>query len=303
MNTDKRKGLKESYVYILVLVLFFYFIESSTSVYAYSGINASVYSEDIKESYLYGIKTITLVVTDSKLQQNTGVNELVLCTFDNKHKKVKLTSILRNTCLKTPDGGLLTIDKLSSERSLRYINDTLNNSFNLRLMEYAKVDLIKLVNVVGSVKLIEIDIKKEEVPYMKEEGIVSMGVHYLTPNQALTFTRIPDGNIGGRERSDRVRMVLAKCYQVVKNQHTKEYLPLIYLLIPCIESNLDSGDMVQIGMNVLTTTKAGLEEQRVPFDNHMRNECIKEVNYIMYEEEYTKERLYNNIYEDICIGK
>jgi len=303
MTTGRRKELKKNFGCILVLVLFFSFHKVSTFVYGDNGGNINASGQCIKESYIYGIKNITLIVFDDKLQQATGGNELVLCTFDNKHKKVKLTSILKDTCVKTPDGGFITIGKLSSERSVRYINDALNNSFNLRLMEYAKVDLIKLVNVVGSVQLLAIDIKEEEVPYMKGEGIGNKGIHYLTSNQALTFTRIPDGNIGGRERSDRVRMVLAKCFQNVKSQPTKIYLPLIYLLIPCIESNIDSCDMVQIGMNVLTTTKADLKEQRVPFDNHMRNQCIKGVNYVMYDEKYTKERLYNNIYEDISLGE
>lgn len=294
MRLNARKELSKKFIGCIIALLIIVIYSNSSIVVAEKS--------NEKMNFIYGIKNVLLIVADEKLPYENGGKEVVICTFDNRHRKVKLTSILRDTCVKTPNGEHMTIGRLASEGTITYINDTLSNSFNLVVYDYAKVDLINLVNVVGSIQCLDIEIKEEELPYLKNERIYNKGNHRLTPNQVIAFTRIPEGNIGGRERSDRIRMVLAKCYQVVKVQNSQEYVSLIYQLIPCLKSNISCRDMVQIGLNTLTTTVKDLEELRLPFENHKKAELFNGVNYVNYNENYTKQAYHNYIYEDILPG-
>ena len=153
----------------------------------------------IEDNFLMSIEKIALIIEDEKIPNNNG--------------------------------GVNTMGAISDTGSERYIVDTINKSFNLNISEYAKIDIVKLINTVVSIQCIEVDIKEDEALYMKSCGIVSSSIQKLTPSQAVAFTRIPGTNVGGRERSDRIRIVLAKCFEVVKRQPCENYLSLIYQLI------------------------------------------------------------------------
>jgi len=267
------------------------------------GNSLTSYAESIDEkSGLWDIENIALIIEDKELPSNSGGKEIALCVFDNKHSKVKLLSISRDTYVESPNGEATKIGVLSDTASKRYIIDTINNNFNLKVSEYAKIDLIKLINTVVSIQCVTVDIREEEVYYMKSYGIVSSATHNLTPSQALAFTRISGVEVGGRERSDRIRIVLAKCFEVIKKQPRENYLSLIYQLIPCIESNICSSSMVKIGMNVLSNATYNLGEQRIPFDNSRKKQRLGENTYWTYDKKYTKQALHDYIYNDILPG-
>jgi len=286
--------LGQSKLICFFIVLFF------SSVY---GNSLSAYGERVDENNsLWDIENIALIIEDQELPSNSGEKEIALCVFDNKHSKVKLLSFFRDTYVESPNGEATKIGVLSDTASKRYIIDTINNNFNLKVSEYAKIDLIKLINTVVSIQCVTVDIKEEEVYYMKDYGIVSSSTHNLTPSQALAFTRISGAEVGGRERSDRIRIVLAKCFEVIKKQPCENYLSLIYQLIPCIESNICSSSMVKIGMNVLSNTTYNLSEQRIPFDNTRKKQRLGESTYWTYDKKYTKQVLQDYIYDDILPG-
>lgn len=134
---------------------------------------------------------------------------------------------------------------------------------------------------------------------MKNYGIVSGSMHKLTPGQALAFTRITSNSHGDRERSDRIRLVLAKCFEVIRKQPKENYLSLIYQLIPCIESNICCDTMVEIGLNVLSNSNYKLGEQKIPFVCNRKKQSFGKSTCWTYDEGYTKQALHDYIYKDI----
>ena len=298
MGNRKMKLNKDKCICFFILILILNLWGGSAVVYG-DGLVQNKNRISIEDNFLMSIEKIALIIEDEKIPNNNGGKEVDLCIFDNKHTKVKLISIFRDTCINTPNGSVNTMGAISDTGSERYIVDTINKSFNLNISEYAKIDIVKLINTVVSIQCIEVDIKEDEALYMKSCGIVSSSIQKLTPSQAVAFTRIPGTNVGGRERSDRIRIVLAKCFEVVKRQPCENYLSLIYQLIPCIDSNICNSSMVKIGMNVLSTAKYNLGEQRIPFDNNKKNQIRGETTYLAFDEKYTKQVLHDYIYEDI----
>ena len=280
------------------------------------GIDPSVTMDDsIKNIALFGLDQRSAYSDDS-----TRSDVIMVLTVDNKHKKLKITSILRDSYVSIEgenSNGVHVdyMDKINAayaEGGYELAIRTLNRNFGLNIMDYVTF---------GGV---EISLTAEEKREMNQnlwnlsqetEGLIkdsdfladangqvvdlagaeySDSVELLNGNQAVAYGRIR--NIGyDYQRVERQQIVFKALMNRVTQLSFGEYPSLISQLMPYCETSLDLTDA--IGMTPILTSDFTIETISIP-DVDYELDLTDDGSYLYYDVEQAGHRIDSFINEE-----
>jgi polyisoprenyl-teichoic acid--peptidoglycan teichoic acid transferase len=244
------------------------------------------------------IKNIAFIGIDAKDKDGGQRSDTVMiATIDNEHKKIKLTSILRDTYVDIPDIGYSRMGHTYAYGGAVLTIKTINRNFKMDITDYVKVDFEGLSSIVDAVGGIKIDIKAYELPSMQSAGIKKAGSYTLNGDQALAYSRIRHEGMKDYERTQRQRLVIEKVFEGIKNKGPAAFPAMVSKLLPYVETTLNSSDIIKLGTEALTSGIGKIEQARIPFDEYKKEEYIKGEYYITMDTERTIELLHKFIYE------
>lgn len=223
------------------------------------------------------ITNIALFGIDARDGSFSGLaDSIIVISIDNKHGKIKMTSILRDSKVVVAGyGGSSKINATYS--SVSYPNDggpelairTINQNFLLNITDYVTINFTKLAEVVDAfggttVTLtdeeayqtnknlnslmyeqihdgLEQTITEEDFLPEDENGDVKGGTLTLTGNQAVAYAR--NRSDSDDNRADRQKKVLMGLFDRLANMSTSEYYSLADVVLPKCETSLDFSDI------------------------------------------------------------
>ncbi len=166
-------------------------------------------NEDAEKLYSnLGVTNIILYGIDSRtMEEQSRSDAIMLLTVDTVNKKIKLTSIARDTYVDIEGYGK---DKLNHAFAYGWAKNnklvegaelsikTINNSFNLNIKDYVAVNFWALADIINYIGGVEIDvdaaelkdINKNYIPHIREMGIecediAATGLQTLSGGQAV----------------------------------------------------------------------------------------------------------------------
>ncbi len=225
------------------------------------------------------IKNIALFGLDARENVSEGRSDaLMILTIDNKHKKLKLTSILRDSCVWIEDYGEDKITHAYAYGGPELAVKTLNQNFRLDIEDYATVNFIQMAEIVdafgGTRVTISYDEMNEinrnlamqqsesydadisEADYMYEDGDV-----LLNGNQAVAYARIRYLD-GDDVRASRQQNVLKGLVEQLKTVSKLQYPELIRTVAPMCTTSLNIPDM--LGLTPILLSDFTMETLSVP---------------------------------------
>jgi len=274
--------------------------------------NLAIDEEEISQYENAGkITNIALFGLDSEDGVTGRSDSIMVATVDPAHKKLKITSIMRDSYVNIEGYGNDKINHAYAfggpELSIRTIND----NFGLNIEDYVTVNFSSLPVIIDKLGGIELDIRDDEIQYMNEyinhlngelgtssAHIYTSGVQHVDGVQALAYSRIRYTAGGDYERTQRHRTVLNALFSKITAMSVTQYPGLLNELLPYVQTSLNSGEILSLGTKVLSIGN-NLEQDRFPRDGYGYGETIDGVYYLTFDRETIKEQMREYIFNDV----
>lgn len=252
--------------------------------------------EDKLSKYSDSVTNIALFGIDAEDGNIGRSDSIMIATVDSNNKVLKLTSIMRDSYVNIPGRGMDKINHAYAFGGPELAINTLNSNFDLNIKDYAAVNFSSLPKVIDLVGGVEIEITEEEVSHIN--GINSAGVYNLTGDQALAYSRIRYATGGDYKRTERQREVLEKVFEKVSSKGLGELTSLVYNVLPLIQTSLGTGEILDLGTEVLKIKSTKLTQERFPLDGYCNGEMINGIYYLVFDKDETVNQLHEYIFEN-----
>lgn len=249
----------------------------------------SEYSDSVINIALFGI--------DAQDGEAGRSDSIIIATIDTTHKKLKLTSIMRDSYVTIADRGQDKINHAYAFGRAQLAIKTLNENFDLNIEDFVAVNFTTMPKIIDKLGGVTIDITSEEVSHIP--GIDTAGTYTLTGEQALAYSRIRYASGGDYVRTDRQRTVLNKVFEKILATNVSQYPGLLSEILPMVKTSLDYSEILNLGNEVLKMGVTNLEQERFPRDEYCEGKMISGIYYLTFDKENTVQQLHDYIFEDI----
>lgn len=239
-------------------------------------------------------------------------DSIMIATIDKTHKKLKITSITRDTYVNIDGHGKDKLNHAYAFGGPQLAIKTLNKNFNLDITDYVAVDFYSFEKIIDSLGGVEIDVKKSELDlvngYMEEtsklEGkkkvpVTRAGMQTLNGMQAVAYSRIRYVGDGDFERTERQRRVLNAIFEKVKSAGPAKFASIAATILPYTETSISKTDILSLGAETFTMGIGSLEQERFPLKKHSEGKIINGIWYYVTNLETTRDYLDKYLFEDI----
>ncbi|WP_099204900.1 LCP family protein [Scatolibacter rhodanostii] len=259
------------------------------------------------------IKNIALFGVDSRGNSFTGNSDaIIIMSVDMKHNKIKLTSVLRDSYVPIEGNGSYKINAAYSWGGYELAIKTLNQNYNMDIMDYVTVNFGRLAELIDAVGGVDVEIREDEISYMNDnlrglaieqpelgidsdDEVTEAGLLHLSGHQAVAYSRIRylDSDFG---RVGRQQNVLEAMFQRVMTMSKAEYPSMIKQMMPLCETSLDPGDVLPLAQVALS----GFTMERMTIPNEITgydDPYIDDMSVILYDLEDASHLIDAFIYE------
>ncbi len=248
------------------------------------------YYEDAK-----GITNIALFGVDAPIGQRGRSDAIMIVTIDRNSKKIKLSSIIRDSYVNIPDRGMDKVNHAYAFGGPELALKTLNSNFHLDIKNFATVNFTTLPKIVDILGGVSIEVTSAEAS--KISGISSAGTYNLTGAQALEYSRIRkiDSDFA---RSERQRTVMEAIIKKMLDKPVTSYPGILSKIMPLVTTNMAANDILSIAGNVVTSGIRTVEQNRFPEDSYSSGQTIKGIYYYVFNRESAIHSIGKYIYLD-----
>jgi LCP family protein required for cell wall assembly len=237
---------------------------------------------------------------------------LMILTLDKKHKKVKISSVMRDSYVNVDGYGMTKVNHAYAYDGATLAIKTLNKNFDLNIKDYVTVDFFGFEKIIDSVGGVDININPEELKYINENvkgtsklqnaaipTVTKVGLQKLNGRQAVAYTRIRYTAGGDFERTQRQRTVLVAVLNKIKETNPTNIANVVSQLLPYTETSMSNTEILKSIASISTLGIKDIEQQRFPLDEYCDGKMINGVWYLMFDLDATKNQMHKYIFEDI----
>lgn len=237
---------------------------------------------------------------------------IMIFTIDNKHNKLKLSSIIRDSYVTIPT--INRKDKINHAYAFggpKLALQTINANFNLNLDRFITVNFSSLPKIIDDIGGINLTITNDEFKYINDyiddlnkknntniSSITSPGIQLVNGIQALAYCRIRYTEGGDFERTQRHRNVLNQVFKKSKDIPITQYPKLLDEILPILHTNLDKTEIISLALNLNSLKNTTMLQDRFPYDEDGSGKVIDGIYYYVFDENLTAKRIHNFIFED-----
>lgn len=247
-------------------------------------------SSKIKNVVLFGIDQ-----TDGDIGRSDAI---IIATVDSLHKKLKLTSISRDSYVNIEGHGYDKLNHAYAFGQEELAIKTINQTFGLDITDYAKVNFNNLKDIIDIIGGIDITVEDSELGDLN--GVISTsGRQHVNGTQALAYSRIRKNSGGDDSRTERQRILLTEIFNKVSTVGILKLPSIVNDILPHVQTSLSTSEILSLGTKVLTSGMTNIEQLRFPLAEHSKGDKIDDIYYTTFDEQITKEQIQKYIYEDI----
>lgn len=269
------------------------------------GLNQNTQSADKKDDII----NIALFGVDAPNGEVGRSDADLILTIDKKHKKLKLTSIMRDSYVDVKGHGMTKLTHAYAYGGPELALNTINTNFDLAIDKFITVNFTSLPKVIDKLGGIDINLTQGDLKYINgyiknldninktdSPDITSTGMHHLDGTQALAYCRIRyDG--GDQRRTQRQRTVIEAVFKKMKNTPVTQYPAILNELLPLVTTNISANEFISLGKDIVDTGATQFEDLKVPCDKHEDGKMINGVYYMTYDLKAETKELHKFIYE------
>nr|WP_243239509.1 LCP family protein [Clostridium paraputrificum] len=288
-------------------VVFGYFYVRS-KIYSNSDIS-DITTEDSFEE-VPGITNILLIGTDARdLNERARSDSIIIATIDNNTKKLKLSSIMRDTFVDIPGYGEQKINAALALGGPELLIKTIKENFNFTLDKYVMVNFWGFEDIIDGIGGIEVDVKDYEIPEInkyigevrdvKSPPLTTPGLQHLDGQQALAYARIRKVGNGSYERTERQRRVLDIVAEKMMDVSVVKYPGLLYDLLPSVKTNIEPLTLLNYAYTVSKFGELKFEQLQIPATELSQGGLYRNKGWVLLTDKEQNGKILNDfIYND-----
>ena len=239
------------------------FIGNKTGKMQYEELNTTANDLGISEEQQKNTKfrNIAILGTDSRYNDYDDFARtdcIMIASINNETNDVTIFSIYRDTLAEMDLYDKTRLDKINHayyggvETTLK----TINTNYDLNVREYILIDFEAVAEMVDKVGGIELNITNSELQYInsyirgntastgiESTKITSSGKQHVDGIQALAYSRIRYTAGSDYKRADRMRTVLEKTVEKLKDKNVMELNNIANEIIPKIRTNIEKSEV------------------------------------------------------------
>ena len=291
----KRTGLKIFLGFLFTLFILVGGVLVYASTFMLGGLKTTTITQDKTELGITeqaqaqteeaeGITNIALFGVDSRSDEGTFTGRsdaIMVLSIDNVHNKIKLTSIMRDSCVSIDGYGDDKINHAYAYGGPELSIKTINQNFGLDIEDYVTVNFAGMAEIIDAFGGVDIEVTEGEITELNsnltslaaespeslsgpaEPYTGGAGLAHLDGNQAVAYGRIR--NIGNdNERVERQQEVLSALLGKLSSLSPLEYPGLVSKLAPLCETSLSVSDILGFAPIVLNGFE--IERLSIPSD-------------------------------------
>ena len=224
------------------------------------------------------ITNILLLGVDDYQPNDPGRSDsMLMVSLDRRHKKLKLTSFMRDTFVSIPGYNYYKLNTAYFLGGAPLQVKTIEKNFQVDIDRYIIIDFEAFPNIIDALGGITVELSSAEAAEMNEKAGVTgavEGINQLNGKQARYYSRIrnckfTDPNTGdvyyddyGRIR--RQQLVIDILIENFKNASATQILTLANEIVPYLVSNISPDEMVTLAKDALTYMSYSMESAQVP---------------------------------------
>nr|WP_281418728.1 LCP family protein [Clostridium frigoris] len=138
------------------------------------------------------------------VNQKTSLSDsIMIVSIDSNNKKIKISSIMRDTYVKIKGHGQTKITHAYAYGGPQLAIRTINENFNLNIRDYITLDFFSFEKIIDAIGSVSIDIKQDEISPINDKivevskiekksvpKITKPGLQNLNGLQAVAYTRV-----------------------------------------------------------------------------------------------------------------
>lgn len=313
---------------IAAAIAIFFFILTRTTPLVFGSSSMGISSEAASQARHHRIVNVLLLGTDGRNSSDHGRSDtIMILSGDFEHKKLKLTSLMRDTYVSIPDHDMNKLNAAYSFGAADKMGDdaidagaeaalhTVNQNFDMAMTDYITVDFTCTAKVVDAVGGVDIDIKSDAERQLlnkylsdttRESGgtitanpVNGTGKQHLSGAQALAYSRIRYVGNGDFERTQRQRTVFQQVFKKAKKMSVFKQYHLYKTVKPYIHTSLSGFTLFKYLFNVALIHNSTLEQQQIPDSSQVSVGTLHGVSYVFPETLETNiETLHQFIFEE-----
>jgi len=222
------------------------------------------------------ITNILLLGVDGKFSAGARTDTMLLLSIDRSHRKLKLTSFLRDTLVRLPGGGQDRLNTAYGQGGAPATMRAIAENFNLRVDHYVLLNYTTFENVIDALGGADVPIEEKEIEFLcrttrlgRQIGRESMraqmaqnGAVHLNGVQALIYCRIRklDDDL---HRAQRQRRLLESVMQKCKAD-PRLWLKLAQSVLPEIETDMNQLTLATLAMGAPLCLGYAVAQHQVP---------------------------------------
>ncbi|MDR0738616.1 MAG: LCP family protein [Oscillospiraceae bacterium] len=202
--------------------------------------------------------------------ENGRSDSILLLSVDNRHKKIKITSFLRDTLLEIPGHEAEKFNHAHAYGGAELAIETFEKNFKVKVNKHCEFDFEGFEEVIACVDGITIKLDADECDYInKFSGSskkleISNGEKFLDPKQTLCHVRnrnCIDSDIG---RTARQREVIKAVINRFRSANFVNTISMIFKALPKITTNFSKEEILKLVSSIPTYLCYEIAEYRLP---------------------------------------
>lgn len=277
---------------VVFVTVAFVFLEKITNKIQYEQVDdiysrSAVLSED---TYLYSdsaVQNILICGVDADNSEYGRSDSMILLSVDKKHKKIKMTSFMRDTFvyIPDPDGGYRS--KLTNAYvwgGVGLTMRTIEYNFGIKIDNYLIVNFETFKTIVDVLGGIELELTDREIEYINCQIAWNNQTEYLhaqagkvklNGQQALWHARNRGGVVNGVEfyedtdwqRTERQRNFIKALISDVKSASLKKIADISLAVAPNITTDMSKSELKKFLFGCIRYRKFRVSECSMPSDD------------------------------------
>ncbi len=211
---------------------------------------------------------------------------MMLFSIDKMHKKLKLTSFLRDSYVCIPSNGYY--NKLNASFSFGGVQlaiDTLEYNFKVKIDDYILVDFdsfVKFIDLMGGLTVE--GVTKAEARYLRNVVKIKAkaGTNHWNGWHTLWYCRIRylDDDFN---RTARQRKVISAIVKKVTRTNPVKLLNIMGEVLPMIQTSISRNELVSLAVGAMTSyLRYDVLQHRVPATGTWTNKSVSGVGDVLY---------------------
>ena len=228
---------------------------------------------------------------------------VMIGTIDKKHKRLKLSSLMRDMYIDIPNHGKDKFNAAYSYGGISLLYQTIAYNFDIQLDGYVLVDFAAFQKVIRKLGGVDVKLTDAEADYLVKaykHGTVAKvvpGMQTLNGAQALAYTRIRQDAAADFGRTQRQRTVMQAILTKAKTKSLSQLTDLAGSIMPYITTDLSNSEILGYMSDIILMGTTTFDQQRIPLDNSYTQQRVNNQAVLVPDMETNKAALKEFIFD------